>query len=61
MMNIIYKRLKKMFILLSICSTLVTGPVGGYVISKMLEDKNRTDAQIREIDESDEEKDRERL
>lgn len=60
MKNIIYRRLKQIFILLSICATLVTGPVGGYVVSKMLEDKNKTDAQIREIEESDEEKDRQR-
>lgn len=56
MKNRIYRRLKQIFIMLSICMTLLSGPVAGNEVSKMLECMDgQRNAQVRECNEADDE------
>ncbi|HHV10036.1 MAG TPA: hypothetical protein GXX75_07140 [Clostridiales bacterium] len=49
MKNRIYKRLKQFFIMLSICTTLLSGPVAGNEVRKMLKCMDERNAIMREI------------
>ena len=52
MINRIYRKLKQIFIMLSICTTLLAGPAAGHEVSKMLESMDgKKAAQIQELKE----------
>jgi hypothetical protein len=55
MKNRIYKSIKHFFIMLSICTTLFSGPVAGNEVSKMLKCMDDRNALIREINEAENE------
>lgn len=60
MKNGIYRKLKQMLIVISISTALLSGPVAGNEISKMLECMDgQRDAQIMEICESENEENEE--
>ena len=49
MKNRIFRRLKQFFIMLSICTTLLSGPVAGNEVRKMLKCMDDRKAIMREI------------
>lgn len=55
MKNRIYKSIKQFFIMLTICTTLFSGPVAGNEFSKMLKSIDERNAVIKEINEAENE------
>ena len=55
MKNKIYRKLKQVFIVLSISISLLSGPVAGNEISKMFEHIRQRDALIVELNEAENE------
>jgi hypothetical protein len=55
MKNRIYRSIKHFFIMLSICTTLFSGPVAGNEVSKMLKCIDERNALIKEINEAENE------
>ena len=51
----IFRRLKQFFIMLSICATLLSGPVAGNEVRKMLKSMNERNAIMRGINEAENE------
>lgn len=55
MKNRIYKSIKHFFIMLSICTTLFSGPIASNEVRKMLKNMDERNALIREISEAENE------